>query len=118
MNWRAVAALVIAVAPNVPGVRYFAVAGRCDRAWVGPEWLVPYSIVNEAEGPNDGVVSVASATWGEHTDLWDGDHLNLVNWPNRIARKRGMWVNLAPDYGRADDAVPPARFAVDGKGGE
>jgi triacylglycerol lipase len=57
----------------------------CEKPWLGPEWVLPYQIVNRAEGPNDGVVSVASAKWGEHTDLWDGDHLNLVNWPNRMA---------------------------------
>jgi triacylglycerol lipase len=86
--------------PDVPGVRYFAVAGHCEAQWVGTEWSLPHRIVARAEGPNDGVVSVASATWGEHTDVWPGDHLNLVNWPNRIARKRGMWGKLAPDYGR------------------
>jgi triacylglycerol lipase len=86
--------------PDVPGVRYHAVAGVCDREWVGAGWRVPHAIVSRAEGPNDGVVSVASATWGEHTDVWEGDHLNLVNWPNRLARKRGMWDSFVPDYGR------------------
>jgi triacylglycerol lipase len=88
------------VVPDVPGVRYFSVAGRCERPWLGPEWLLPYRIVDRAEGPNDGVVSVASATWGEHTEVWPGDHLNLVNWPNRRARKCGAWPERAPDYGR------------------
>jgi triacylglycerol lipase len=96
--------------PDVPGVRYFAVAGRCDRPFVGPEWLVPYSIVARAEGPNDGVVSVASATWGEHTEVWVGDHLNLVNWPNRYARRRGLWGELAPDYGRIVRRLAAAGF--------
>ena len=86
--------------PDVPGVRYFAVAGVCEWPWVGPEWLVPYRIVSRREGPNDGVVSVASATWGEHTEVWSGDHLNLVNWPNRRARRRGVWQDRAADYGR------------------
>jgi triacylglycerol lipase len=85
---------------NVPGVRYFAIAGQCEEPWIGPEWRVSYGMVAEAEGPNDGVVSVASARWGESTDLWPGDHLNLVNWPNRRARKRGKWPEMAPDYGR------------------
>ncbi len=87
-------------APDVPGVRYFSVAGRCDRALLGAEWLFPYNMLARTEGANDGVVSVASATWGEHTDLWVGDHLNLVNWPNRHARRKGVWAELAPDYGR------------------
>ncbi len=86
--------------PDVPGVRYFSVAGVCEIQWVGSEWRFPHGIVSRAEGPNDGVVSVASATWGEHTDVWSGDHLNLVNWPNRHARKCGLWDSLAPDYGR------------------
>jgi triacylglycerol lipase len=86
--------------PNAPGVRYFSVAGVCEKPWLGPEWRLPYAIVNRAEGPNDGVVSVTSAQWGEHTDIWSGDHLNLVNWPNRLARKRGVWCDRAPDYGR------------------
>jgi triacylglycerol lipase len=86
--------------PDAPGVRYFSVAGVCANRWMGAEWRLPHAIVSRAEGPNDGVVSVASATWGEHTDVWEGDHLNLVNWPNRIARKNGLWDSLAPDYGR------------------
>jgi triacylglycerol lipase len=96
--------------PDVPGVRYLSVAGRCERAWIGLEWLLPYRMVERAEGPNDGVVSVASATWGEHTDVWPGDHLNLVNWPNRHARRRGVWPALAPDYGRVVRRLADAGF--------
>ncbi|MBY0456049.1 MAG: alpha/beta fold hydrolase [Gemmataceae bacterium] len=86
--------------PDVTGVRYFSVAGVCEGPWVGAEWQLPHRIVRAAEGPNDGVVSVASAAWGESADVWDGDHLNLVNWPNRKARLRGVWESFAPDYGR------------------
>lgn len=86
--------------PDVPTVRYFSVAGRCEAPWLGPEWVIPHKIVTRAEGPNDGVVSVASATWGEHLEVWEGDHLNLVNWPNRRASRCGKWSELAPDYGR------------------
>ena len=89
-----------ATVPDAPGVRYLAVAGVCERRMMGPEWWLPHGIVSRAEGPNDGVVSVASATWGAHTEVWEGDHLNLVNWPNRAARKRGTWDAIAPDYGR------------------
>ena len=84
--------------PNVPGVRYASVAGVCEKSWVGPEWALPYRIVGRAEGPNDGVVSVASAAWGERHDVWPGDHLNLVNWPNRLAKRRGQWNDRAADY--------------------
>ncbi len=99
--------------PDVPGVRYFSVAGRCERPWLGPEWRLSHKIVNRFEGPNDGVVSVASATWGEDTQVWDADHLNLVNWPNRRAKKRGVGTDRGQDYagilGRLADAGFSAR---------
>jgi triacylglycerol lipase len=96
--------------PDVPGVRYYSVAGVCEKPWLGFEWALPAWVVGNAEGANDGVVSVTSATWGEHTDVWDGDHLNLVNWPNRIARKRGVWAERAPDYGRIVRRLAEAGF--------
>lgn len=66
--------------PDVPGVRYFSVAGEHDGNLAAPEWLLPYGIVKLAEGANDGVVSVQSARYGEECDIWEGDHLALVNW--------------------------------------
>jgi triacylglycerol lipase len=86
--------------PDAPGVRYFSVAGVSEKPWRGPEWELTWRLVNAAEGPNDGVVSVASAAWGEHADVWEADHLNLVNWPNRRALLRGVWAERAPDYAR------------------
>jgi triacylglycerol lipase len=70
--------------PDDPRVRYFSVAGEHDGHWLRPEWLFPYSIVFNKEGPNDGVVSVASATYGERIEIWRGDHFSLVNWPNPL----------------------------------
>ncbi len=96
--------------PDVPGVRYYSVAGVCEKPWLGPEWFLPWNIVTRAEGANDGVVSVASAAWGEHSDVWQADHLNLVNWPNRIARRRGVWADRAPDYGRIVRRLAAAGF--------
>jgi triacylglycerol lipase len=84
--------------PDAPGVRYLAVAGVCEEPFVGTEWRLSWGIVAGAEGPNDGVVSVASAKWGAETLMWQGDHLNLVNWPNRLAQRRGLWERMAPDY--------------------
>ncbi len=96
--------------PDVPGVRYYSVAGVCEKPWLGLEWAFTHRIVNRAEGPNDGVVSVASAAWGEHADVWEADHLNLVNWPNRRARRQGVWADRAPDYGRIVRRLAAAGF--------
>ncbi|MFO0809660.1 MAG: hypothetical protein U0746_13630 [Gemmataceae bacterium] len=83
---------------DVPGVRYFSVAGRAEGAWVSPEWRLPYMIVKATEGENDGVVSVASAQWGEQFDVWEGDHLSLVNWRNVWASAKGLWQGRIGDY--------------------
>jgi triacylglycerol lipase len=66
--------------PNAAQVRYFSVAGDFQLHWLMPEWQLPARILAASEGANDGVVSVASATWGEDCTIWDGDHLNLINW--------------------------------------
>ncbi len=71
--------------PNAPGVRYFWVAGQFRPGWLAVDWHLPARILERMEGPNDGVVSVASATWGECCGVWEqSDHLNLVNWPRRL----------------------------------
>jgi triacylglycerol lipase len=66
--------------PNAPGVRYLSVAGRLGRQGFDWRWQLPSRIVAEAEGDNDGVVSIASARYGEGCILWEGDHMHLVNW--------------------------------------
>lgn len=86
--------------PDAPGVRYFSVAGRCESGVFGPQWLFIQQIVHAAEGPNDGVVSVASATYGERTDVWDGDHMSLVNWPANPLRSWGDVNDRLGDYAR------------------
>jgi triacylglycerol lipase len=73
---------------DVPGIRYLSIAGQCDRSSLGRFWHLPWRVVFDREGPNDGVVSVNSARYGERCDVWDADHLNLVNWPSRFAAGR------------------------------
>lgn len=85
--------------PDVAEVRYFSVAGRHDASWFQPEWRVPHRVVLQREGPNDGVVSLTSATYGESLEVWEGDHFSLINWPNPVAHVRGRWRDRAPFYG-------------------
>jgi triacylglycerol lipase len=84
--------------PDNPAVRYFSVAGRHDGHLTQPEWLLPFHMVYREEGDNDGVVSVQSARYGEVLDLWDSDHLALVNWYDPRARARGNWRDPVPRY--------------------
>lgn len=83
--------------PDAPGVRYFSVAGRHQQTWRNLRWRVLHHIVTKAEGDNDGVVSLASAKYGEDCEVWDGDHMELVNWPNPAG---GRWEDRTPQYGR------------------
>jgi triacylglycerol lipase len=69
--------------PDAPGVRYFSVAGRLPPDH-DPQWLLSHTIVAQEEGPNDGLVSVASAQYGESLDVWEGDHLSLVGWLHHL----------------------------------
>jgi len=47
-----------------------------------------HRILAEAEGPNDGLVSVASSRWGGELGykgtLMGVSHLDLINWTNRL----------------------------------
>jgi triacylglycerol lipase len=74
--------------PDAPGVRYFSVAGRHEVGWRSPEWHLSHSIVTREEGANDGIVSIASATYGESCEIWEGDHISLINWLNPLAQYR------------------------------
>jgi triacylglycerol lipase len=85
--------------PDAPGVRYFSVAGRWARHWPNLGWELPHRVVLRAEGPNDGVVSVASASYGESTEVWDADHVSLINWPNSAAQSRGLRQDRVTPYG-------------------
>jgi triacylglycerol lipase len=71
--------------PDASGVRYFSVAGDLRLSWRSWNWWLPARVVERAEGPNDGVVSLASAAWGETREVWDADHMELVNWPRPLA---------------------------------
>jgi triacylglycerol lipase len=87
--------------PDVPAVRYFSVAARHDGNFYNPEWLLPYHVVLTLEGPNDGVVSLESARYGEALDVWDGDHLSLVNWhPLSPTPNRNHQRDPAPCFGK------------------
>jgi triacylglycerol lipase len=86
--------------PDAPRVRYFSVAGRCTGPWLGLGWQLSHRIVHRAEGPNDGVVSLTSAAYGEGCEVWDGDHLNLINWPNLGACVSGLWQDRGVLYGK------------------
>ena len=85
-------------APDAPNVRYYSVAGRFNASWLNPAWRLPWSVIRDQEGENDGLVPVSSATWGETCDVWEGDHLSLVNYPDPLRKAAGRWRNRTPAF--------------------
>ncbi len=62
-----------------PAVRYFSVSAA--RPWhrVPPFALHSFKVIAEAEGENDGLVSIKSSTWANHLGVWPADHWHTIN---------------------------------------
>lgn len=69
---------------DVQGVQYFSYGATFDPdLWSA--FRMPHRIVQQREGPNDGLVSVESARWGTYKGtLVNVSHLDLINWTNRM----------------------------------
>lgn len=65
------------------GVRFRAYAGQQSLSRVCTPLKLSWCIMNQAEGDNDGLASVASARWNDKyfvPPTWNADHLNQVGW--------------------------------------
>jgi triacylglycerol lipase len=60
--------------PNRPEVSYFSFGGAVPAARVTPFLRRAWNLLTAVEGPNDGMVSVASARWGEYLGTLHADH--------------------------------------------
>lgn len=70
--------------PNIEGVKYYSY-GATMQPHLLSMFRQSHHIVEKEEGPNDGLVSVHSARWGEYKGtLKDVSHLDLINWTNRL----------------------------------
>ena len=94
------------VTPNRAEVRYYSISA--SRPWTRvPLWAIhSWRVVNAAEGPNDGLVSITSATWGQHLVTWPADHWHTINkrFVLELENKTG---DIAPYYLRMLDEVAP-----------
>ncbi|KEF56898.1 triacylglycerol lipase [Exophiala aquamarina CBS 119918] len=72
------------VTPNSASTRYFSY-GATATPHLLSVFRISHDLLAEVEGPNDGLVSVRSARWGEYKGTLVGvTHLDLINWTNRI----------------------------------
>lgn len=80
--------------PDIEDVRYLSMGGdRGTPFRTSPELLPLYLHVLTKEGPNDGLVSVASSRWGEYAGTLDMDHLHQINFP-----LPHRWITGAPSF--------------------
>ena len=72
--------------PDDPSVRYFSY-GASARPSLFSVFRISHDLIEVLEGPNDGLVSVASSKWGKdgyRGTLMGVTHLDLINWTNRL----------------------------------
>ena len=96
--------------PNAPNVRYFSAAARFTLDWTTPHWQLPYRIIHAAEGPNDGLVAVSSAQWGEAFEVWEGDHASLVNRSLHMPAFGRRFPDCIPQYAALVQRLAEAGF--------
>jgi len=66
--------------PNRPDIKYFSFGANFQPTW-GSVFRTSHDIIESKEGPNDGLVSVSSAMWGEYEGtLRNVNHLEIINW--------------------------------------
>ncbi|EWC45794.1 hypothetical protein DRE_05131 [Drechslerella stenobrocha 248] len=70
--------------PDVDGVRYFSYGALASPSLFSP-FRASHRIIKRAEGDNDGLVSVRSASHGVYKGTLLGpSHLDIINWTNRL----------------------------------
>ncbi|ORY62991.1 Alpha/Beta hydrolase protein [Pseudomassariella vexata] len=71
--------------PNDPDVRYFSYGAMMGRPPILSPFRLSHTVLNDLEGPNDGLVSVKSSKWGDYKGtLVQVSHMDLINWTNRL----------------------------------
>lgn len=91
--------------PDVAGVRYFSYGGDVPQTRVSPMLRRGWALLHAVEGPNDGLVSVASARWGEFLGTIHADHFaqtpdSLFCHPRESFDAVGFYSRLVEDLAR------------------
>jgi triacylglycerol lipase len=84
--------------PDDPQVRYFSIAGTKPIRHMDLVLRPTARLLARAEGPNDGLVSVRSAAWGEESLVWPCDHVDMVGWSTPAEAILGRSPDLRSRY--------------------
>jgi len=91
--------------PDRPEVSYFSYGGAVPAARVTPLLRRAWNLLNAVEGPNDGMVSVKSARWGEYLGTIHADHFAqtpdmVFVHPNEDFDPLGFYFRMIEDLAR------------------
>ena len=64
---------------DAPGVKYYSVSAAQPVSKIPAFAMHSYNIIFDAEGDNDGLVSIKSGIWGTHLGTWPADHWQTIN---------------------------------------
>jgi triacylglycerol lipase len=84
--------------PDAAGVRYFSYTAAVPSSRVSPLLRRAWNILTPAEGPNDGLVSVRSAAWGQVLGMLSVDH--FAQTPDGLFVRPGENFDALNFYGR------------------
>lgn len=86
--------------PDDPSVRYFSYGAMMDQPPLLSPFRTTWQVMQNAEGPNDGLVSVQSSQWGDYKGTLVGvSHLDLINWTNRLRwTMKKIWFGKNPTF--------------------
>lgn len=85
--------------PDDPSVRYFSYGAVIDEPPLLSPFRLSHKVIDEAEGPNDGLVSVDSSRWGRYEGTLVGvSHLDLINWTNKVRWTVREWMGIKRNF--------------------
>ncbi|CAP61725.1 uncharacterized protein PODANS_4_2940 [Podospora anserina S mat+] len=86
--------------PDDPNVQYFSYGAMVNgKPPLLSMFRISHKLIEEREGPNDGLVSVESSQWGTYKGTLTGvNHLDLINWTNRIRSNLQKLMGHPPSF--------------------
>jgi triacylglycerol lipase len=93
--------------PDSDRVKYFSISAARPWHLVPAFAYISHKVIREAEGDNDGLVSVKSSSWATTLGTWPADHWHTIN-RKLVWEIRNPTGDIAPYYRRAVAAVDAA----------
>ncbi|KAF9204155.1 hypothetical protein BGZ49_005628 [Haplosporangium sp. Z 27] len=99
--------------PDDPDVKYFSF-GASYQPGLFSRFRFPWKVINDREGPNDGLVSVESSKWGTYVrTIPNADHMDLMNWVNALAWSRARFPWILGGSSHDPEGRPKGAFETD-----